>query len=404
MSKIKELIKRNKGISKIAETIIDGSKWLYDNTINRVFWIISSMFPIQNNKIVICNYYGRGFSDNAKYIAIEAIDRQLNYDIVWLVKNIDDNNNEFLDEIRIVKYKSFKAIYELATAKIWIDNSRKNYYTRKRKDQLYIQTWHGGIALKKIEKDAEDALLKSYVKFAKKDSENADLFISNSRFNTNMYRRAFWYDGEILECGVPRNDLLFNNIEETKRKVKSFFNIANDKKIVMYAPTFRKDYNLEVYKFDYEKCIEEFNKKFSGEYVMLIRLHPNVFIKSTQLKYDSDNVYNASFYPDMQELLVGTDILITDYSSSMFDFMLTKKPCFIYASDIQVYKDDRGFYFELDKLPFSIATSTDEMITNIRRFDNHIYLSRVEKFLKKQGCIDNGSSSKSVVDWIENHM
>ncbi|MBM6839815.1 CDP-glycerol glycerophosphotransferase family protein, partial [Clostridium saudiense] len=109
--------------------------------------------------------------------------------------------------------------------------------------------------------------LNSYVKFAKKDSKNADLFISNSKFNTNMYKRAFWYDGEILECGVPRNDLLFNNIEETKRKVKSFFNIANNKKIVMYAPTFRKDNNLEVYKFDYEKCIEEFNKKFSKEYV-----------------------------------------------------------------------------------------------------------------------------------------
>ena len=83
MSKLKELIKRNKGISKIAESIIDSSKWLYDNTINRMCWIISSVFPIKNNKIVVCNYYGRGFSDNAKYIAMEAIDIQLNYDIVW---------------------------------------------------------------------------------------------------------------------------------------------------------------------------------------------------------------------------------------------------------------------------------------------------------------------------------
>lgn len=403
MSKLKELIKKNKGISKIAEWIIDSSKWLYDNTINRMCWIISSMFPIKNNKIVVCNYYGRGFSDNAKYIAMEAIDRKLNYDIVWLVKNIEEKN-EFPDKIRLVKYKSFKAIYELSTARVWIDNSRKNYYTKKRKRQLYIQTWHGGIALKKIEKDAEGSLLNSYVKFAKKDSKNADLFISNSKFNTNMYKRAFWYDGEVLESGVPRNDLLFNNVDETKNKVKLFFNLDSNKKIVMYAPTFRKDNNLDVYKFDYEKCIEEFNKKFSKEYVMLIRLHPNVFIKSTQLNFNSSNVFNASFYPDMQELLVAADILITDYSSSMFDFMLTRKPCFIYASDIKEYSDDRGFYFDLDKLPFVISTSTDEMIKNINMFDRDVYFKKLDNFLKEQGCVDNGTASKQVVDWIDNHI
>ncbi|MBC5628053.1 CDP-glycerol glycerophosphotransferase family protein [Clostridium sp. NSJ-6] len=403
MSKLKNIIKRNKGISKIAEMIIDGSKWAYDNTINRICWIMYSIHPINENKIVICNYYGRGFSDNAKYIAMECIKRKLDYDIVWLVSNME-KNEEFPGSIRLVKYGSFKAIKELATARIWIDNSRKNYYTRKRKKQLYIQTWHGGIALKKIEKDAENALNKSYVKFAKKDSENADVFISNSKFNTNMYENAFWYDGEVLECGVPRNDLLFNNVKETTDKVKDFFNIDINKKIVMYAPTFRKDNNLDVYKFDYEKCIQEFNERFSEEYVMLIRLHPNVFHKSTELNFNSENVLNASFYPDMQELLVATDILITDYSSSMFDFMLTKKPCFIYASDIKNYSDDRGFYFELKKLPFVISKSTEEMIRNIESFDKERYLDQVDKFLKEQGCVDDGNASSRVVDWIENNM
>ena len=403
MSKLKNIIKRNKGISKIAEMIIDGSKWAYDNTINRICWIMYSIHPINENKIVICNYYGRGFSDNAKYIAMECIKRKLDYDIVWLVSDMK-KSGEFPTEIRLVKYGTFDAIKELATAKIWIDNSRKNYYTRKRKNQLYIQTWHGGIALKKIEKDAEYALNKSYVKYAKKDSENADIFISNSKFNTNMYRNAFWYDGEVLECGVPRNDLLFNNIKETSKKVKSFFNIESDKKIIMYAPTFRKDNNIEVYKFDYEKCVQEFNKRFSEKYVMLIRLHPNVFHKSTELNFNSDNVLNASFYPDMQELLVATDILITDYSSSMFDFMLTKKPCFIYASDIRNYRDDRGFYFELEKLPFLISKSKEEIIKNIEGFDKEIYLDKVDKFLKEQGCVDDGNASSRVVDWIENNM
>lgn len=403
MHKLKEIIKKNKKISKIAEQVLDIYIYLYDNTINRCWWGICSLIPIKKNKIVICNYYGRGFSDNAKYIVKEIERRKLKYDVVWLANNIT-NTNEYPDIVRVVKYKSFKSIYEMATAKVWIDNSRKNYYTYKRKKQLYIQTWHGGIALKKIEKDAESALLKSYIRFAKKDSKNADLFVSNSKFNTDLFKSSFWYDGEILESGVPRNDIIFNNIVELTDKVKKFFNIESDKKIIMYAPTFRKDYSLDVYKFNYEKCIEEFNKKFSEEYVMLIRLHPNVFDRSKDLDINNKNVINASFYQDMQELIVATDILITDYSSSMFDFMLTKKPCFIYASDINEYTDDRGFYFELNKLPFLISSSTDELIQNIREFNEEQYIQGVNSFLTTQGCIDSGKASKFVVEWIEEHI
>lgn len=401
MQKLKQIIKRNEAISKFAEKLIDSCISIYDNTVNRFFWNIFSFRPINNSKIIISSYYGRGFSDNAKYIVEELLRRNNKYDIVWIVNDLGEQKN-FPDGVRVVKYKSIKSIYEYATSKVWIDNSRKQCYTKKRSQQLYIQTWHGGIALKKIENDAKEALRKSYIKFAQKDSKNADLFISNSRFNTEMYRRAFWYDGDILECGVPRNDLFFNNVDKTIEKVKKSFDIE-DKKIILYAPTFRKENNLEVYKFDYERCINKFEEKFGSEFVMLIRLHPNVFHRSTELNFDSKKVLNASFYPDMQELLVATDILITDYSSSMFDFILTQKPCFIYASDIKDYRDDRGFYFDLEKLPFSISASTNDMLKNIEDFNYQKYKKHIDEFLAEQGCVDEGNASKKVADWIESN-
>ena len=160
-----------------------------------------------------------------------------------------------------------------------------------------------------------------------------------------------------------------------------------------------------MYKFDYEKCLSEFSRKFKDEYVMLIRLHPNILDRSTELGIEGkDGVYNASFYPDMQELLVASDILITDYSSSMFDFALTKKPCFIYASDIKNYSDDRGFYFDLEKLPFVISTDTKELLSNISLFNIDKYNKEVNGFLVQQGCVDDGYASKRVVDWIEKNI
>jgi CDP-glycerol glycerophosphotransferase len=106
-----------------------------------LFWQICSLLKINKKKIVLCNFYGKGYGDNPKYIAQEIISQDLNYDLVWL---LDDNFKEsiFPKEIRVVRYGSFKAIYEMATAKLWIDDCRKVYYTKKRKNQYYIQTWH----------------------------------------------------------------------------------------------------------------------------------------------------------------------------------------------------------------------------------------------------------------------
>ena len=133
---------------------------------------------------------------------------------------------------------------------------------------------------------------------------------------------------------------------------------------------------------------------------ILLRFHPTVR-KFANANVNTGNLINVTNYPDIQELMMISDIAITDYSSWIYDFVLSKKPGFIYASDIELYNDERGFYYPLERTPFPIATNNEELIKNILNFDNNEYLDKVEKFLKEKGCIEDGKAAYRVVEKIK---
>lgn len=366
---------------------------------NFIFGYFFRLMPIQKQKIVICNYFGKGYGDNGKYLAEEIIRQRLGYDIVWLLREEQIGKSKFPSQVRTVKYNSLRALYELATAKIWIDNCRKFFYPPKRKGQYYIQTWHGGVALKQIEKDAENNLSISYVEEAKHDSSMANLFVSNSNFCTNMYQSAFWYNGEILECGSPRCDILINRCNGIDKKVREYFNLEANKRILTYAPTFRVDSNTNIYNIEFEKLISVLENKFGGEWVILVRLHPNISDKDNFMNYSS-NVLNATSYDDMYELLGVSDMLITDYSSTMFEFSFTHKPVFLYAPDIENYIKDRNFYFDIYSLPYPVAKGNSELFNTVELFDKNKYLNDLNVFLADIGVLENGQASKKIIENI----
>jgi len=363
------------------------------------FSVLFFLIPIKQNKIVICSYYGKGYGDNGKYIVERIINKGLDYDIVWLLNKDLMKKNSLPTQVRAVKYGSLRGLYELATAKVWIDNCRKEFYSIKRKGQFYIQTWHGGIALKRIEKDVQEKLSADYIRMAKKDSKMADLFISNSRFCTEMYRRAFWYEGRILECGSPRNDILLSSDTHVKEKVRGYFDLDENTKILIYAPTFRADYSVDAYKLNFNELIKVVEKKIGGKWCVLVRLHPNVSYKSNFINYNS-KVMNATHYEDMYELLAVSDILITDYSSTMFEFSLTYKPVFLYAPDIESYKKDRNFYFDIFALPFPVAEDQQQLHMQIENFDQESYSMRLKDFFEQLGILEKGNASDKVVEEI----
>lgn len=372
-------------VIKIPKAIFKGAVWMF-----------CRLLPVKKNKIVISSYYGRGYGDNPKYISEELLKRNTNADIVWLVKSKAEADT-LPAGIRPVYTGSMSSVYHLSTAKIWIDNCRK-YFMFKRKNQLYIQTWHG-FALKRIEKDVADKLGRDYCKLAEKDSAGIDLIISDSDFMTKIYKNSFWYSGEISLWGSPRNDGIINGSPAVCDKVRSHFSLNPETKTVLYAPTFRADHSMDCYSVDFERLIKTCEKKFGSDFAVLVRLHPNIADKCSFLKY-SDKILNATPYPDMQELLEFADIVITDYSSLMFDFSLKLKPCFQFATDIENYKGDRNFYFDLSTLPFDMCTDNDELENAINSFDRESYDAKLTAFFDSVGMIRDGNASAKCADLI----
>ncbi len=362
-----------------------------------LFMYICRIFPVDKSKIVIMSYYGKGFADNGRSIALELLKEDPKLDIVWAARK--EARGSIPDGIRYVEYCSLRYYWELATAGIWIDNCRKGREILKRKDQYYIQTWHGMVALKRIEKDAQDSLNPGYIDSAKQDSKMADVILSGCGFFTKLCRKAFWYDGEILESGSPRLDVLFHQTEESMCAVRKKLGIPDGKKVVLYAPTFRADGSTDCYIRDYGQILAALEEKTGDEWVFAVRLHPNVASKTNFITY-SDKLINATAYPDLYDIIPISDVVISDYSSLMFDAGLIHKPVLLYATDIDAYTADRNFYFDITQLPFPLACDCAQLMRNIQTFDNDAYQAALDKFNASVDYYENGTASETVVKRI----
>lgn len=165
----------------------------------------------------------------------------------------------------------------------------------------------------------------------------------------------------------------------------------------MYAPTFRDNHRFDCYQIDYERLRNALSDKFGGKWRVLVRFHLNVRRFSKNALEKNENVIDVTDYPDIQELMLISDIAITDYSSWIYDYILTRKPGFIYATDIEDYNNERGFYYKLESTPFPIATDNDALIRNIESFNYDLYHEKLESFLVDKGCMDDGKASSRLV-------
>lgn len=388
---IKKLSEKNKFFSILIHLCFR----LYSLLFKLVF-LIMCIFPIKSNKIVGSNMKGKRYGDNPKYIFDSLAAKDPSLELVWLLNDTD--NKDVPSNVRIARNSYFSQIYELATAKVWIDSNAKQYGFHKRKGQIYIQTWHGSYGLKKIGKDLPnpnpmdmDNLLYNF--------KYVDLLVSNSKKTTSIYKNAFDYNGEVIECGSPRNDIFFKNAETYTDKVKKAFNVEG-KHIALYAPTYRRNFSLGAYDINFEDLKQSLADRFGGEWVVLIRLHPYNLAEAKSYITYSDTVLNASDYDVMQELLVASEVLITDYSSCMFDFVTTGKTCFLYANDLEEYKKDRDCYFEIDELPFPLAANNDELKSIICGFDQDKYDQELKNLFERVGLSESGEASDRVADYI----
>ncbi|MBD5401522.1 CDP-glycerol--poly(glycerophosphate) glycerophosphotransferase [bacterium] len=375
---------------------------------------VCKKLPVQKNKIIFNNFQGSLYGCNPKYVAEEIIKRNLPYELYWLCKGIDNIDTScFPEQIRLTPFKKKQGLKDLASAKIIIGNVRSNLLIQqgwvKKENQKYIQCWHGSLGIKKIDGSVtyKDYAERNWCDVAHTDSEYTNYLLSNSTFEDKVFEEGFWYNGPILKTGHPRNDVFFKSDEEKeqmRQKVYSLLEIPLNKKILLYVPSFRDDKRLYCYGLNTDKLISALESKFGGEWVVAIRMHPHLKKYSSQLFKFSDKVIDASFYPDIQELLVASDSAITDYSSCIFDFMLSRKPGFIFATDIEDYNTERGFYYPLESTPFPVAVDNNDLEEKIKNFDLEKYQQQVEDFLKDKGCMEDGHAAERVVDLIEQIM
>lgn len=372
--------------------------------------LLCLLFRVKKGRVVFWSTLGKDFSCNPLYISDYLLDYESDtFEVFWVYKkNLD--KKVFDPRIKAVKYGSVKHLYIMQTAEFLVTNHRtstKGMLWIKRAKQKYIMTWHGSMALKMIEKDAIQSLGSQYEKFARKDSQNCSLMLSDSEWFTHLLRNSFWYNGEILQEGMPRNDIFYHKEKHADiiKKVAKRFNILNysDKIIILYAPTFRTDHGTTQYILKWGKIKAEIEAVQKKDVIVLMRLHPTLLdIVDTQELISEDFVRNASSYDSIQELLIASDMLITDYSSTMFEFALLKKPCFLYTPDVKSY--DRGFYFPVEELPFASSLTEDSLINNITSFNSDIYYKNVDTFMSKTFNVKgNGHACNKLAQWMKEH-
>lgn len=373
------------------------------NIVTKFKYFIMKYLPLKKNKIVFDDFYGRSYGDNPKYIAEEIHRQDLKWDMVWMVNDV---NVEYPSYIRVVKYGSVEAHYELSTAKVFIDNVRNSSRVKKKKGQIYLQTWHGGMAFKKVEGEVEDKLPENYVKCAKVDGFQCDAIISACALRSEQYRKYFWLNPktEILEIGQPRSDVLFTDCpSQITAKVRNVFDIDNNMSIILYAPTFRDDKSINGYLLDFEKIISAFESKFNKKFVILVRLHPNAIGMNNFIEYDK-TIINATHYSDIQELIISSDFLITDYSGAAFDFALMNKPVFLCTLDYNEYIKNRGLSELYQICPFPRCQTSNGLISLVNDYSESVYQEKLSQFKEVWKPFDEGKAARRAVEWIKQYI
>ena len=349
---------------------------------------ITHIFPVKNNRIICSNFNGRKYDGNSKYFCEMLKEHYSNMEIYCLSKS-----NSFSNGIHYVKFPSIRALYYFSTSKIWVSNVRLPIWISKKKNQVYVQVWHGRGSFKKIEKLAGTALDNNYIKTAKKDSKQIDLLISPDRFDTNLLKKCFWYDGKIIEYDLSygAKQKCKQKQKEISKKLRKTYGIKDNEKIVLYAPTFRK------YNYDYSINMENIN----SNYKLFIKLHPG--IKNLDIKMN--NAINVSDFASLDELLVGCDVLISDYSSIVYDYLFYNKEVYLYAPDYKDYAGERGFYVDYENMPFSISYNIEELEKNINNQEYKKYEKKLDKYLKDNGFNkDNTMNLKKIFDFLDDKI
>ncbi len=372
------------------------------------FSVAASCLPVKKRLIMFESYLGKQYSCNPRAIYEYMKETHPNYHMFW---SVDKGSVRFFQEkgIPYIQRFSLKWLIYMARAEYWITNSRMPLWLTKPKHTVYVQTWHG-TPLKKLALDMNEVHMpgtntEKYKKNFTKESAKWDFLLSPNAYSTEIFRRAFNFHKTIIESGYPRNDYLYNYNREDVEKIKKQLNLPLDKKVILYAPTWRDNqfYQVGKYKFNLRLDLDLMKEKLGEEYILLLRMHYLV-AESLDLSRYEGFAFDVSKVQDIRELYVISDMLITDYSSVFFDYANLKRPMLFYVYDIGEYRDVlRGFYFDIEKeAPGPLVYSTEEIVKKILQWKEQGFPlpASFQRFYEKFCYLDDGKATERVVKRI----
>ena len=361
-----------------------------------IIYLLSFFIPLKSNRILFRAYEGRGYTCNPKAISEYILNHTNEYEIIWAFK--EPEKFLYLQEknIKLVRVYSIKYYYYYISSSVLIFNDFWSSFINPRKKQIFINTWHGSGALKCV---GLCTMPHPVDKLLYKMRHSFGYLICGCQKFKEIREISFGGNIADLEIGLPRNDIFFAN-ELLKgqiiSKVRKELDIDSSLKIALYAPTYRENFAKELYGLDISSTLSSLEKKFGGKWVLLVRSH---YFNTDDSEIDG-SIIDASSYSDMQDLLLASDVLITDYSSSSWDFSLQYKPCFLYMPDLDTYKKDFSFYNPIEGLPYPKASTNEELINNITEFNYEEFKIKLSNFYTEFGNFDNGKASEKLYNII----
>ncbi len=337
------------------------------------------LFPIKQNRIMFIAYGGKEFSCNprAMYEYLKSLNE--NFEFVWCINDF----SKITDDVIKVSQRGFgriKTIYFYLTSKYVFSNMGFDY-SLKRKNTVWINTWHGGGAFKLI--NWKRNMTKQMKKSKEQNIKITDIYVSSSKKFTEIQSKdEFLPEDRFVPTGMPRNDALFNSekVKEMSERGRKFFNLSKDDFVVLYAPTYRGLENTKKYdlNFDFNSAYKRFVELSRKNVKFLFRAHRSMLHQNADNK---DFIIDATNYPDMQDLLCAVDFLITDYSSSMWDYSLLKKPAALFTPDLKKYQRERGFYTPIETWPYKFYETNEDFVKNLTLEADVEKIKSYQKFL-----------------------
>ena len=363
----------------------------------RFFSGIFDIFPIKKKRILFYSFNGKSFSCNPREVFSYLYDHnRKDYEFIWSFRNPEDHTDELNDDVKVVRFRSLKHYYYMKTSRVVVYNVHEEGEVARRKGQKYIQTWHASNGYKNL-KPADNLLDQ---KINRLHHKNYSYVCSGCESMTERrVRDKFLFKGRIIK-GTPRMDRIINcSQSDARREICQELQIPDNAKLVLFAPTWREDRSVSNYGLEYDKLRQYLTDKFGGDWYVLVRFHPNVK-QDKQWNY-GEFVVNVTDYADMQKLMCASDIMISDYSSCVWDFSFTGRPCFLFLYNFEELGGNKILEIPIEEWGFPYCFTMEELKDRINDFVSSTYAARIEKHHELMGSYEDGHATERVAKLIE---